>query len=48
MKVIPLTQGQFAKVSDEDYERVMNCGKWCASNTGGFYAVRRGEFFRTN
>lgn len=39
MKVIPLTLGKFAKVSDEDYERVVNFGKWKAwpvKNT--FYA----------
>ena len=28
MKLIPLTQGQFAMVDDEDFERV-NCFKWC-------------------
>lgn len=30
MKVIPLTQNLFAKVSNEDYERVVNLGKWHA------------------
>lgn len=29
MKLIPLTQGQFAKVDDEDFERIKNMG-WCA------------------
>lgn len=40
MKLIPLTQGQFAIVDDEDYE-YLNQWKWCASlRYGNFYAVR--------
>lgn len=37
MKQIPLTQGKFATVDDEDYE-FLNQWKWYLSNTG--YAVR--------
>lgn len=36
MKTIPLTQGQFAIVDDEDYER-LSAVKWCYSEG---YAVR--------
>ena len=42
MKRISLTQGQFAKVSNKDFEW-LNQWKWCAariSNAKGFYAVR--------
>lgn len=41
MKLIPLTQGKFAKVDNEDYERLMR-NKWCArkTRTGRFYATR--------
>ncbi len=42
MKLIPLTQGQFAKVDDSDFEN-LNQFKWTASReTNGFYAARRG------
>lgn len=35
MKVIPLTQGKFAKVSDHQYERVVNyCNSWFAHHNG--------------
>jgi hypothetical protein len=38
---IPLTQGQYAMVDAEDYERVSRC-KWCLSRTGSqLYAQRR-------
>ncbi len=41
MKLIPLTQGQFAKVDDEDFERVSR-HKWQASSSrGGFRATRK-------
>ena len=41
MKLISLTQGQFAQVDDDDFE-VLNQWKWCAQNTKtGFYAARK-------
>jgi hypothetical protein len=43
MREIPLTQGQVAKVDDEDYERVSQY-KWCASwrpHVHGFVAERK-------
>lgn len=41
-KQIPLTQGKFAIVDDEDYDWLMQW-KWCAAkqNNGDFYAIRR-------
>lgn len=44
-KQIPLTQGQFAIVKDEDFDR-LNRHKWCAwwnKDTKSFYAVRHGK-----
>lgn len=45
MKRIPLTQGQFAIVDDENYEW-LNQWKWCAAwneHTRSFYAKRKGK-----
>ncbi len=42
MKLIPLTKGQFAKVDDDDFERLSKF-KWYATwhpNTKSFYAAR--------
>lgn len=42
MKLVKLTQGQFAKVDDDDFERVSNY-KWCADfrrKLGKYYAIR--------
>ena len=36
-KRIPLTKGQHAIVSDEDYDHLVSIGRWCHSNSG--YAV---------
>lgn len=41
MKLIPLTKGKFAKVDDEDFDRI-NQFKWCITfNNGKAYACRR-------
>jgi len=42
VKLIPLTQGKFAIVDDENFDR-LNANKWCAmrdKSTRSFYAVR--------
>lgn len=40
MKLIPLTQGLFAMIDDEDFESISSV-KWCASKTGNnLYALR--------
>ena len=43
MKEISLTQGQYALVDNEDYERINQMGKWCVNyniGTKSFYAVK--------
>lgn len=43
MKLIPLTQGKFAQVDDEDYDFLMQW-KWCLRrDRNNFYALRRGR-----
>lgn len=41
MKLVKLTRGQFAKIDDEDFERVSK-NKWTASlkETHGYYAIK--------
>lgn len=41
MKLVPLTKGYFAKVDDEDYDRVLSCGSWYANEASPdmFYAA---------
>lgn len=44
MKLIPLTQGQFAMVPDDNFDE-LNKHKWCAqwvARTQTFYAIRNG------
>lgn len=43
MKLIPLTQGQFAKVDDKDFKRLSKF-KWHASKHGGIFYAARGIF----
>lgn len=46
MKKIPLTQGMFAIVDDEDYDELSRY-KWCAyGNHGNFYAKRANGVFK--
>lgn len=40
MKTIPLTQGMFAMVDDEDYE-FLNQYKWCVSKDRGIYYAQK-------
>jgi len=48
MKIIPLTQGKFAKVDDSDFDS-LNQFKWCAHRKGRtFYAVRNARSSRKN
>lgn len=52
MKTIPLTMGVAAIVDDEDYDRIVAMGKWCASKRPhtfyGIRAVRRDDGTRTS
>lgn len=41
MKLIPLTQGQFAKVDDEDYEELMQYNWFAMKNPWTYYASRQ-------
>lgn len=43
VKLIPLTQGKMAIVSDRDYGRVVSAGKWQAhrNQSGNWYAKRK-------
>lgn len=43
MKLIPLSQGQFAQVDDEDFDW-LNQWKWCADYNHGAYYARRTWF----
>lgn len=43
MKLIPLTQGKFAMVDDEDYDFLMQW-KWFAKKSGKYFYAARGIF----
>lgn len=42
MKLIPLSQGLFTKVDDDDYDWLMQW-KWCATKSGNTYYAKRSK-----
>ena len=47
MKQIPLTQGKFALVDDEDYEFLMQW-KWCTLRIRNKYYAVRSQYIKTD